>query len=52
MLWYGSADVEISGPRFLQDLPTVVGKLLEKQYGGALRKGIRGLSEALMETEV
>jgi hypothetical protein len=29
-----------------------VGKLPEKQDGGALREEIRGLSEALMETEV
>jgi hypothetical protein len=26
-------------------------KLLEEQDGGALREGIRGLSQALMETE-
>jgi hypothetical protein len=39
-----------SPARFIQDLPTIVGKLLEKQDGGALREGIRGLSEALMET--
>jgi len=34
------------------NLPTIVGKLLAKQDGGALREGIRGLSEALMETGV
>jgi hypothetical protein len=38
--------------RFLQDLPTIVGILVEKQDGGALREGIRGLSEALMDREV
>jgi hypothetical protein len=52
VLWYRSPDVEISSRRFLQNLPTIIGKLLAKQDGGALREGIRGLSEALMETGV
>jgi hypothetical protein len=34
------------------DLSAFVGKLLEEQYGDALREGIRVLSQALMETEV
>jgi hypothetical protein len=37
---------------FLQDLLAIVGKLLAKQDGGALRGGIRALPEALMEMEV
>jgi hypothetical protein len=51
VLWYRSADIEISG-RTSYKISTTAGKLLEKQDGGALREGIRGLSEALMETEV
>ena len=51
MLWYRSADVEIPG-RASYKISTTVGKLLEKQDGAGLREGIRGLSEALMETEV
>src|SRR6202158_2568788 len=34
------------------DLTAFVGKLLEEQDGDVLREGIRGLSQALMETEV
>jgi hypothetical protein len=45
VLWYRSADVEISG-RASYKISTIVGKLLEKQDGGALREGIRGPSEA------
>jgi hypothetical protein len=33
------------------DLSTFVGKLLEEQDGDVLREGIRGLSQALMESE-
>jgi hypothetical protein len=52
VLWYRSADVEISGRASYKISPRFVGKLLEEQDGGALREGIRGLSQALMETEV
>jgi hypothetical protein len=48
VLWYRSADVEISG-RTTYKISTTVGKLLEKQDGGALLEGIHGLSQALME---
>ena len=34
------------------DLSAFVGKLLEEQDGDVLREGIRGLSQALMESEV
>ncbi len=34
------------------DVNALVGKLLEEQDGEVLRKGIRVLSQALMETEV
>jgi hypothetical protein len=37
---------------FLQDLLAIVGRLLAKQDGDALRGGIRALSEALTEMEV
>jgi hypothetical protein len=50
--WYRSADVEISCNASYKMSPKTVGKLLEKQDGGALREGIRGLSEALLEMEV
>lgn len=50
MLSYRSADVEVSGDASYK-ISMTVGKLLEKQNGDALREGIRGLSEALMETE-
>jgi hypothetical protein len=48
VLWYRSADVEISGHTTYK-ISTTVGKLLEKQDGGALLKGIHGPSQALME---
>lgn len=40
----------IAEPRM--DLTALVGKLLEEQDGDVLREGIRGLSQARMETEV
>jgi hypothetical protein len=48
VLWCRSADVEISG-RTTYKISATVGKLLEKQDGGALLEGIHGLSQALME---
>ena len=52
VLWYRSADLELSGRASYKISPTTIGGLLEKQDGGALREGICGLSEALMETEM
>lgn len=43
---------ESPGPRLLQDLPTIVGKLPEEQDGDVLRERISAPVEALIEMEV
>jgi len=52
VLWYRSADGEISGRASFKISPCQLECCLEERHGGALRAGIRGLPEALMGTEV